>query len=62
MKKTKLRLHLDAKKMTAVALAKKIGSAPRNIQAIAQGVREPSIEVARKIAKALGTKVDVLFS
>lgn len=62
MKKTKLRLHLDAKGMTAAQLAAKIKSSPRNVQAIAQGVRKPSIEIAQKIAKVMGSKIDVLFS
>jgi transcriptional regulator with XRE-family HTH domain len=59
--KTKLRLHLDAKKMSAQALAEKMGVSPRAIQSIAQGVREPSIEMARKIAKTLKTKLDIIF-
>lgn len=62
-KKTKLRLHLDARNMSAVQLSKKMKDvSARTIQAIAQGTREPSIETARKIAKALRTSVDVIFS
>lgn len=62
MKKTILRLNLDAQKMTAVQLAAKVkGISVRTIQAIAQGTRKPSIDTARKIAKALRKKVDVIF-
>lgn len=63
VKKTKLRLYLDARKMSAAQLAAKMdGVSVRTIQAISQGVREPSMETARKIAKALQTKVDIIFS
>lgn len=63
VKKTKLRLYLDARKMSAAQLAAKMdGVSVRTVQAISQGVREPSMETARKIAKALQTKVDIIFS
>lgn len=63
MKKTKLRLLLENKNMSAAKLSEKItGVSARTVQAIVQGSRQPSIEVARKIAKTLKVKIDVIFS
>lgn len=62
MKKTLLKKMLIERDMTAVDLAKRIGSISiRTIQAIAQGKRKPSMDTAKKIAKALRQKVDILF-
>lgn len=45
--------------MSAAELSKKIKSVNmRAVQAIAQGVRKPSVEVAQEIAKALRVKLD----
>lgn len=62
MKKTLLRQILIRRGMTCVDLAKKIGNiSPRTIQALAQGKRKPSIDTAKRIAKTLREKVEILF-
>lgn len=62
MKKTKLRILLESRELSASEFAEGVkGVSKRTIQAIAQGVRKPSIDTARIIAKALKVKVDEIF-
>lgn len=62
MKKTKLRTILDKRGVSALALSRIMKDvSARNVQAIAQGVRSPSLEVARKIARALKVKLDEIL-
>jgi len=62
LKKTKLRMLLESRNLSAAEFSKKVPSvSKRTIQAIAQGARQPSIEAARLIAKALRVKIDEIF-
>jgi len=55
------RLRFDNNEMTQEALAERAGCTRQTIIALEQGKYVPSIELAFKIAKALGAKVEEVF-
>lgn len=59
--KTNLRRLLDERGLTAASIAKKARVSERSVQGIAQGMRKPSLESAKRIAKALGMEPTDLF-
>lgn len=57
----KLKYVREEKGMSQTELAYKAGVSQRHIAFIEQGVRNPSIDVAGRIARALGVSMDDIF-
>lgn len=55
------RLRFDADEMTQAELAKRVGVTRQTVLAIEKGKYSPSLEVAFKIAAALGVPLDEVF-
>jgi len=59
--KNKLKEIRKSLNMTGVELAKKVGVSHSLIYMIEGGYRNPSMKLAKKIAKALGKSLDEIF-
>ncbi len=55
------RLRFDNSEMTQADLAGRVGVTRQTIAAIEQGKYSPSLEVAFRIAEALGVKLEAVF-
>ncbi|GAB2507083.1 helix-turn-helix transcriptional regulator [Microbacterium petrolearium] len=56
------RLRFEAGEMTQAELAQRVGVTRQTLIAIEQGRYSPSLEVAFLIARALGARLDEVFS
>lgn len=56
------RLRFEADEMTQAELAQRVGVTRQTLIAIEQGRYSPSLEVAFLIARALGARLDEVFS
>lgn len=56
------RLRAEAGEMTQTELARRVGVTRQTLIAIEQGRYSPSLEVAFLIARALGVRLDDVFS
>jgi putative transcriptional regulator len=56
------RLRFEADEMTQAELAQRVGVTRQTLIAIEQGRYSPSLEVAFLVARALGARLDEVFS
>lgn len=56
------RFRFDAGEMTQQALAERVGVTRQTILSIEKGNYNPSVELALRLAAALGTTVEALFA